>query len=180
VFSSVLICCHAQSNWGSGRIFAETKLVPVQGVCIVAPARQIVAVSKPAEEPLTPLQPQVVVYGNLDILLRPEIAFGRLDRGMAQEEFDLLEVPATLPAELGAGTAQVVSAEVLDPDLPRGLVGSLAVGRLMRDLLYEITPLDPEVFAAVAATLLAVAVFACIVPAWRASRLDPTQALRTE
>jgi ABC-type antimicrobial peptide transport system permease subunit len=51
---------------------------------------------------------------------------------------------------------------------------------LMRDLLYQIKPLDPAVFGAVAATLLAVAVFACIVPAWRASRLDPIKALRAE
>jgi ABC-type lipoprotein release transport system permease subunit len=50
----------------------------------------------------------------------------------------------------------------------------------MRDLLYEIKPLDPGVFAAVAAMLLAVAAVACFVPAWRASRLDPMQALRTE
>jgi ABC-type lipoprotein release transport system permease subunit len=50
----------------------------------------------------------------------------------------------------------------------------------MRGLLYEIKPLDPAVFSAVAAVLLAVAAFACIVPAWRASRLDPMQALRTE
>jgi hypothetical protein len=35
--SSVLICCPAHSNWGSGRIVAKTKLVPVQGVCILAP-----------------------------------------------------------------------------------------------------------------------------------------------
>jgi putative ABC transport system permease protein len=61
-----------------------------------------------------------------------------------------------------------------------GLVASVAAGRLMRDLLFEIRPLDPAVFAVVAATLPAVAVFACIVPAWRASRLDPIQALRTE
>jgi ABC-type lipoprotein release transport system permease subunit len=53
-------------------------------------------------------------------------------------------------------------------------------GQLMRDLLYEIKPLDAAVYAAVAALLLAVAVFACIVPAWRASRLDPMQALRSE
>jgi putative ABC transport system permease protein len=50
----------------------------------------------------------------------------------------------------------------------------------MRDLLYEIKPLDPAVFAAVSATLLAVAALACLVPAWRASRLDPMQALRAE
>ncbi len=61
-----------------------------------------------------------------------------------------------------------------------GLTASLEAGRLMRDLLYEIKPLDPVVFAAVAATLLAVAVLACIVPAWRASRLDPMQVLRSE
>jgi ABC-type lipoprotein release transport system permease subunit len=36
------------------------------------------------------------------------------------------------------------------------------------------------VFAAVSATLLAVSAMACLVPAWRASRLDPVQALRTE
>jgi putative ABC transport system permease protein len=50
----------------------------------------------------------------------------------------------------------------------------------MRDLLYEIKPLDPVVFVAVAATLITVAAFACVIPAWRASRLDPMQALRSE
>ena len=61
-----------------------------------------------------------------------------------------------------------------------GLAASLQVGRLMRDLLYEIKPLDPAVFAVVAAVLLAVAAFACFLPARRASRLDPMKALRTE
>ena len=61
-----------------------------------------------------------------------------------------------------------------------GLAASLEAGRLMGDLLYEIKPVDPVVFAAVAATLLLVAAFACIVPAWRASRLDPMQVLRSE
>jgi putative ABC transport system permease protein len=61
-----------------------------------------------------------------------------------------------------------------------GLAASLEAGQLVRDLLYQIKPLDAEVYAAVAAVLLAVAALACIVPAWRASRLDPMQALRTE
>jgi predicted permease len=61
-----------------------------------------------------------------------------------------------------------------------GLVASAATVRLIQSMLYGTKPLDPAVFASVAATLLAVAALACLVPAWRASRIDPMQALRTE
>jgi putative ABC transport system permease protein len=64
--------------------------------------------------------------------------------------------------------------------LALGLAASAEATRLMRDMLYETRPLDALVFAAVSATLLLVAALACIVPAWRASRVDPMQALRTE
>ena len=64
--------------------------------------------------------------------------------------------------------------------LALGLAASAEASRLMRDMLYETRPLDPIVFAAVSATLIFVAALACIVPAWRASRVDPVQALRTE
>jgi predicted permease len=87
---------------------------------------------------------------------------------------------------LGAKREHVMRKMLLDGMRPAalglvvGLAASLEAGQLMRDLLFEIRPFDPGVFASVAATLLAVAAFACIVPAWRASRLDPMQALRTE
>jgi putative ABC transport system permease protein len=64
--------------------------------------------------------------------------------------------------------------------LALGLLASMEVTWLMRDMLYETRPLDPMVFAAVSATLIAVAALACMIPAWRASRVDPMQALRTE
>jgi putative ABC transport system permease protein len=47
-------------------------------------------------------------------------------------------------------------------------------------MLYGTKPLDPAIFAAVVATQLVVAALASLVPAWRASRIDPMRALRTE
>ena len=61
-----------------------------------------------------------------------------------------------------------------------GIAASAAAVRLIQSMLYETQPLDPMIFATVAATLFVVAALACLVPAWRASRIDPMQALRTE
>jgi putative ABC transport system permease protein len=87
---------------------------------------------------------------------------------------------------LGAQRKQVLRLMLGDGLRPAlyGLVLGLAVSagavRLIQSMLYGTRPFDPAIFAAVAATLLVVAVFACLVPAWRASRIDPMQALRTE
>lgn len=61
-----------------------------------------------------------------------------------------------------------------------GLAGSAAAAKLIRSLLYGIEPYDSTVFLAVITILLAVAALACTLPAWRASRLDPWQALRMD
>lgn len=61
-----------------------------------------------------------------------------------------------------------------------GLAASVGAVRLLESMLYRTRPLDPMVFAAVTATLLVVALLACLVPAWRASRINPMQALRIE
>ncbi len=61
-----------------------------------------------------------------------------------------------------------------------GLVAALAAARVMKSLLFSVSPWDPLTFAAVPLLLSVVALVACYVPAQRASRVDPLIALRSE
>jgi ABC-type antimicrobial peptide transport system permease subunit len=61
-----------------------------------------------------------------------------------------------------------------------GLLGGLFLTRLMEGLLYGVAPRDPVTFAAVALLLIAIAVAASAAPAFRAARVDPLEALRSE
>jgi putative ABC transport system permease protein len=61
-----------------------------------------------------------------------------------------------------------------------GVVASLAVARVLRSLLYGVTPTDLVTFATATALLIAVSFFASYIPAYRATRIDPVQALSQE
>ncbi len=61
-----------------------------------------------------------------------------------------------------------------------GTMGALAMGRLLRSLLYEISPYDPWIIAAAVATTFLVAIAASYLPARRAAKIDPMTALRYE
>jgi predicted permease len=123
----------------------------------------------------------LVAFAGLSLVLAAVGLFGVMSYIAAQRTTEI-----GIRVALGAKREQVMRKVLLHGMRPAvfglvaGLAASLEAGQLMRDLLYEIKPLDPAVYAAVAATLLAVAALACIVPAWRASRLDPMQALRAE
>jgi ABC-type lipoprotein release transport system permease subunit len=60
------------------------------------------------------------------------------------------------------------------------LLGSAVLARLIARLLYGVTPFDSLTFAAVSLLLSVVALFASYIPARRATRIDPMEALRCE
>ena len=61
-----------------------------------------------------------------------------------------------------------------------GLAGALALGRAASALLFGVPPHDPVTLGAAATVLATTALLACALPARRAARIDPAQALRDE
>ena len=87
---------------------------------------------------------------------------------------------------LGAQSADVLGM-VAKTGLRLALIGvgvgallALGVTRVISAVLYDVKPWDPVTYAAVGVVLTAVALLACFVPAWRASKVDPITALRYE
>jgi putative ABC transport system permease protein len=87
---------------------------------------------------------------------------------------------------IGAGRGQVLRL-VLGSGVGLALVGiafglaaAASLSRVMTTLLHDVRPGDPATYAAVAAALTLVAIVASLIPAWRATRVDPVKALKAE
>jgi putative ABC transport system permease protein len=61
-----------------------------------------------------------------------------------------------------------------------GMAGALLLGRVLSSLIFEVRPTDPFTFIVVTALLTAIALLASIIPAYRATKVDPMVALRYE
>ena len=87
---------------------------------------------------------------------------------------------------LGARRASVMRLILRQGSIPvvigmvMGLAGAFALGRAMRELVFNVGPADPVTFIAMPALLAAVALVACVVPARRALAVEPVEALRAE
>ncbi|MBC7894681.1 MAG: ABC transporter permease [Cytophagaceae bacterium] len=87
---------------------------------------------------------------------------------------------------LGAGTSQVVQmvlrqgVMIAGIGIVVGIAGALALARFITTLLYGVSPFDPVTFLTVSTVIAVVAVFACLVPMRRATRVDPLTSIRAD
>ncbi len=120
-------------------------------------------------------------FAGLSLALAAVGLFGVLSYVVAQRTGEI-----GIRIALGAQRVEVLRLVMLDGLRPAlfglllGLAASAGSVHLIEAMLFGTKPFDLAIFGAVSGLLLVVAAFACLVPAWRASRLDPMQALRME
>jgi predicted permease len=123
----------------------------------------------------------VLAFAALSLLLAAVGLYGVLSYLTTQRTPDI-----GLRIAVGAQRSQLLRLVLMEGLRPAlvglifGVAASALSTQLLRSMLYGTKPLDPAAFAGAAMMLVAVAVLACLIPAWRASRIDPIQALRTE
>jgi predicted permease len=123
----------------------------------------------------------LMAFAALSLLLAMVGLFGVLSFMVAQRTTEI-----GVRIALGASRENIMRRMLRDGLRPAvyglllGLAASAGVTRLIQSLLFGTKPFDAAVFVLVSFTLLLVAALACALPAWRASRLDPIRALRTE
>ncbi len=123
----------------------------------------------------------VLAFALLSLLLAAVGLYGVLSYLVTQRVSEI-----GIRMALGAQRSEVLRLVLVDGLKPVviglviGLAGGAAAGMLIRSILYGTRPLDPVVFAAMVGSLLLTAMIASAVPALRACRIEPVQALRTE
>jgi predicted permease len=121
------------------------------------------------------------IFGGLALVLAAIGLYSVIAYNVAQRTHEL-----GVRVALGAEMRHLVRL-VLVEGMKLALVGvvlggavALLVGRWVKPLLFDVSPRDPAVFAGVGAVLLGVAALASLIPARRAGKVDPIEALRSE
>ncbi|HEY4320276.1 MAG TPA: ADOP family duplicated permease [Gemmatimonadales bacterium] len=122
-----------------------------------------------------------VTAGLLALIVAMVGVYGTVSYTFSQQSRDI-GIRMALGAPRGGVLGQVVreGVRVVLAGALVGVVLAMIAGRLLRSILYQTSPFDPGVLLAVVALLLCMAAGASLLPAWRATRVDPIIALRAE
>jgi len=121
------------------------------------------------------------LFAGLAIVLAAIGAYGVLSYVVSERQQEI-GVRMALGANAGTVLAMVLrhGLTLTAAGIVLGFGGALALTRLLESLLFGVRPTDPVALAGGALLMTVVAVVACLVPAWRATRVDPMVVLRTE
>jgi ABC-type antimicrobial peptide transport system permease subunit len=115
-----------------------------------------------------------MAFGVVALLLAAIGIYGVLAYSVSERQREL-GVRMALGGSSGHVFAIVLGdgARVIGAGIAAGLAGSYWVGRAVESQLYDVAPVNPVVLTAVAVGLSVVGLVACLIPAWRASRINP-------
>ena len=121
------------------------------------------------------------VFASVAALLAALGLYGVVTYAVAQQRREI-GIRMALGARAGGIVSHVLGGalSVVGLGLVLGLVGSFALTRMMKSMLYQISPLDPLALAFACASMMVIALVAGFVPASRAARVDPVSVLREE
>lgn len=120
-------------------------------------------------------------FGIVALLLASTGVFGVMAYSVSRRTKEI-GVRVALGATTGGVLRMIIGQGLLTTSIgvAIGLAGSLALTRTIASLLFGVTPTDPLTFGAVIALLMGAAFVACYIPARRATKVDPTEALKSE
>lgn len=129
-----------------------------------------------------PSKPRVLLAIGLVSLMLGVIGIYAAVSYIVSQRTSEIGIRLALGAEPGGVAAMIVrqGGIVTLGGIAVGLGAALAGSRLIESLLYDVNPRDPVVFATAMLALLAVALTACWLPARRAARVSPVEAMRAE
>jgi len=121
------------------------------------------------------------IFASVALVLTIIGLYGVMSYSVAQRTNEI-GIRMALGAQAGDVLGLIVKdgVKIVGVGLLLGIGGALVLTRLMESLLFGVTTRDPLTFVAIAGLLSLVAMLACYIPAWRATRVDPLEALRCE